>query len=128
MGVPLGLVLSTGVVRLTSGVTGTEGFAAFGWRIPFILSIVLIGVGMFVRLRVVESPEFEAVRKSNKVVKNPILEVISNSGDVRRQAAVGKFAYQKRIAWSLTGAGIGGRRGRPRGRRVLCRPSSAAAR
>lgn len=76
MGVPLGLVLSTGVVRLTSGVTGTEGFAAFGWRIPFILSIVLIGVGMFVRMRVVESPEFEAVRKSNKVVKNPILEVI----------------------------------------------------
>ncbi|MBB6407288.1 MFS transporter [Arthrobacter sp. AZCC_0090] len=76
MGVPLGLVLSTGVVRLTSGVTGTEGFAAFGWRIPFILSIVLIGVGMFVRLRVVESPEFEAVRTSNKVIKNPILEVI----------------------------------------------------
>lgn len=76
MGVPLGLVLSTGVVRLTSGVTGTEGFAVFGWRIPFILSIVLIGVGLFVRLRVTESPEFEAVRKSNKVVKSPILEVI----------------------------------------------------
>jgi metabolite-proton symporter len=76
MGVPLGLVLSTGVVRLTSGITGTEGFAAFGWRIPFILSIVLIGVGLFVRLRVVESPEFEAVRKSNKVVRSPLMEVI----------------------------------------------------
>lgn len=75
MGVPLGLVLSTGVVRITSGFTGTEGFAAYGWRIPFILSILLIGVGLFVRLRVVESPEFEAVRTANKVVKNPLLEV-----------------------------------------------------
>ncbi|MET3811261.1 MFS transporter [Arthrobacter sp. UYEF3] len=75
MGVPLGLVLSTGVVRITSGMTGTEGFAAYGWRIPFILSILLIGVGLFVRMRVVESPEFEAVRKANKVVKNPLIEV-----------------------------------------------------
>ncbi|MBT1002968.1 MHS family MFS transporter [Paenarthrobacter sp. DKR-5] len=76
IGVPLGLVLSTGVVRITSGITGTEGFAAFGWRIPFIISILLIGVGLFVRLRVIESPEFEAVRKSNKIVRNPLLEVI----------------------------------------------------
>ncbi|WP_427173412.1 MFS transporter [Arthrobacter sp. 92] len=75
MGVPLGLVLSTGVVRITSGITGTDGFAAYGWRIPFILSILLIGVGLFVRLRVVESPEFEAVRSANKVVKNPLFEV-----------------------------------------------------
>ncbi len=75
MGVPIGLVLSTGVVRITSGMTGTEGFAAYGWRIPFILSILLIGVGLFVRLRVIESPEFEAVRKANLVVKNPLIEV-----------------------------------------------------
>jgi metabolite-proton symporter len=75
MGVPIGLVLSTGVVRITSGITGPEGFAAYGWRIPFILSIVLIGVGLFVRMRVVESPEFEALRKANKVVKNPLVEV-----------------------------------------------------
>jgi len=76
IGVPLGLVLSTGVVRITSGITGTEGFASFGWRIPFIISILLIGVGLFVRMRVIESPEFEAIRKSNKVVRNPLLEVI----------------------------------------------------
>ena len=76
IGVPLGLVLSTGVVRITSGITGTEGFASFGWRIPFIISILLIGVGLFVRMRVIESPEFEAIRKSNKVIRNPLLEVI----------------------------------------------------
>jgi len=76
IGVPLGLVLSTGVVRITTAATGTEGFAAYGWRIPFILSIILIGVGLFVRLRVIESPEFDEVRKSNKVVRAPIIEVI----------------------------------------------------
>jgi metabolite-proton symporter len=75
MGVPIGLVLSTGIVRITSGLTGTEGFVAYGWRIPFILSILLVGVGLFVRLRVIESPEFEAVRKANKVVKAPLVEV-----------------------------------------------------
>ncbi|MEE9095082.1 MFS transporter [Pseudarthrobacter phenanthrenivorans] len=76
IGVPLGLVLSTGVVRITTAATGADGFVAYGWRIPFILSIILIGVGLFVRLRVIESPEFDAVRKSNKVVKTPIMEVI----------------------------------------------------
>ncbi|WP_433875354.1 MFS transporter [Sinomonas atrocyanea] len=75
MGVPLGLILSTGLVRLTSGVTGGD-FVTYGWRIPFLLSIVLVGVGLFVRLRVIESPEFEAVRKSDKVVKVPLLEAI----------------------------------------------------
>ncbi|WP_369045883.1 MFS transporter [Sinomonas sp. P10A9] len=73
MGVPLGLVLSTGLVRLTSGVTGVD-FITYGWRIPFLISIVLVGVGLFVRMRVVESPEFEAVRKADKVVNVPLME------------------------------------------------------
>jgi metabolite-proton symporter len=76
LGVPIGLVLSTGVVRITTGLTGSEGFDRYGWRIPFLISIVLIGVGLYVRLRVVESPEFAALRKSGKVVAAPILEVI----------------------------------------------------
>ncbi|MDR6620456.1 MFS transporter [Sinomonas atrocyanea] len=75
MGVPLGLVLSTGLVRLTSGVTGAD-FSAWGWRVPFLLSIILVGVGLFVRLRVVESPEFEEVRIQDKVVRVPLLEAI----------------------------------------------------
>ncbi|MBL0706220.1 MFS transporter [Sinomonas cellulolyticus] len=73
MGVPLGLILSTGLVRLFSGITGAD-FATYGWRIPFLLSIILVGVGLFVRLRVVESPEFEAVRKADKVVNVPLME------------------------------------------------------
>jgi MFS family permease len=76
LGVPLGLVLSTGAVRITTSLTGDSGFDRYGWRIPFLLSIVLLGVGVYVRLRVVESPEFEVLRKSNTVVSAPIVEVI----------------------------------------------------
>jgi MFS family permease len=75
LGVPLGLLLSTGVVRLTSSMFG-DAFDTWAWRIPFWLSIVLIGVGLYVRLRVMESPEFVALKRQNQVVRQPLWEVI----------------------------------------------------
>jgi MFS family permease len=75
MGVPLGLILSTAASKLTTRWTGVN-FETWGWRIPFLFSFVLIGIGLYVRLRVLESPEFTAVRKEEKVVKLPVLEVI----------------------------------------------------
>jgi metabolite-proton symporter len=76
MGVPLGLILSTAAVKITTKFTG-DGFDTWAWRIPFLLSAVLIGIGLYVRLRVLESPEFTAVRKEEKVVKLPLLQVIT---------------------------------------------------
>jgi MFS family permease len=75
LGVPMGLLLSTGVVRLTSSAFG-DAFDTWAWRIPFWLSIVLVGVGLYVRLRVNESPEFSWVRRQQKVVRRPLWEVI----------------------------------------------------
>nr|WP_296068983.1 MFS transporter [uncultured Actinoplanes sp.] len=75
LGVPLGLVLSTGVFRLMTDWTGPD-FDNWGWRIPFLLSIVLLAVGLYVRLRVLESPEFAEVVKSGSVVRRPLLEVV----------------------------------------------------
>jgi MFS family permease len=75
LGVPLGLLLSTGVVRLMTNWTGAS-FDNWGWRIPFLLSIVLIGIGLYVRLRVLESPEFADVVKTDAVVRRPLFEVI----------------------------------------------------
>jgi MFS family permease len=75
LGVPLGLVLSTGVVRLVSSWTGSD-FNSWGWRVPFLLSIVLIGIGLYVRLRVVESPEFAAVLQTRTVARRPLVEVV----------------------------------------------------
>jgi MFS family permease len=75
LGVPLGLVLSTGVVRLMTSWTGTD-FNTWGWRVPFLLSIVLLGVGLYVRLRVLESPEFAALLHTRTVSRRPLVEVI----------------------------------------------------
>jgi MFS family permease len=75
LGVPIGLLLSTGAVKLMSSISGT-GFDSWGWRIPFLISIVLIGIGLYVRLRVLESPEFSAVRKAATVVRLPVWESI----------------------------------------------------
>jgi metabolite-proton symporter len=74
-GVPMGLLLSTGVATLFSTLTG-PAFLTWGWRVPFLLSAVLIGVGLWVRLRVVESPDFARVRAERAVVAQPVLEVI----------------------------------------------------
>jgi metabolite-proton symporter len=73
-GVPLGLLLSTAIVGLMSAWTGPN-FLVWGWRVPFLLSVVLIGIGLYVRLRVLESPEFERAKVEQVVVKQPFLEV-----------------------------------------------------
>ncbi|HYO18690.1 MAG TPA: MFS transporter [Dermatophilaceae bacterium] len=73
LGVPMGLLLSTGMVKWMSAVTGPD-FDRWGWRVPFLISIVLVGIGLYVRLRVVESPEFSEVKAQRAVVRQPVLE------------------------------------------------------
>ncbi|HEY0485521.1 MAG TPA: MFS transporter [Mycobacteriales bacterium] len=75
LGVPLGLLASTGMVSLMSHVAG-PGFETWGWRVPFLASIVLVGIGLYVRLRVLESPEFARVRDTRAVARRPVWEVI----------------------------------------------------
>jgi metabolite-proton symporter len=71
LGVPMGLLLSTGMVKWVSSATGPN-FETWGWRIPFLFSIVLVGIGLYVRLRVLESPEFSEVKAQQSVVKQPV--------------------------------------------------------
>ncbi len=75
VGVPLGLLLSTGMVKLMSGLTG-DSFLTWGWRIPFLVSAVLVVIGLWVRLNVLESPDFEQVKQTRTVHRAPVLEVI----------------------------------------------------
>ncbi len=75
-GVPIGLLLATGVFRTLSSVIPEEAFLAWGWRIPFLVGILLLGVGMFIRLRILESPVFTEAKKSHSTTEMPILEVI----------------------------------------------------
>src|SRR5580704_6832405 len=74
-GVPCGLLLSTLAVTATSAWSGSD-FLVWGWRIPFALSIVLVGVGLWIRLGILETPVFQKLLDTDKIEKAPILEVI----------------------------------------------------
>ena len=74
-GVPCGLLLSTIAVTVFSAWSGDQ-FLVWGWRIPFALSIILVGVGLWIRLGILETPVFQKLLDSDKIEKAPILEVI----------------------------------------------------
>ncbi|HZP79071.1 MAG TPA: MFS transporter [Pseudolabrys sp.] len=74
-GVPCGLFLSNLAVLAFSYWSGDQ-FAVWGWRLPFAISIVLVGVGLWIRLGIMETPIFQQVVKNNKIEKAPVLEVI----------------------------------------------------
>ena len=78
MGVSAGLLLSTGVFALLSSFLSESQFIAWGWRIPFLLSFVLIGVGLFIRLKILESPVFERLKGDHAESPFPILELFRN--------------------------------------------------
>ena len=75
MGAPAGLVLSTAVFTAFSSLPDAA-FFSWGWRVPFLLSIILIAVGLFIRLRVLESPAFERVKEVGAESRAPLIEVL----------------------------------------------------
>src|ERR671921_1957230 len=76
MGVPAGLLLANLVFFASSSYIPEEQFLAWGWRIPFLFSIVLVGVGLFIRLKIMESPAFRQVQESETAADMPIMDVV----------------------------------------------------
>jgi MFS family permease len=76
LGLPVGIVLSNVVFLAVSGLVPERSFAAWGWRIPFLLSAGLVAVGLFFRLHVSESPLFAAVQRSGVARPMPVLDVL----------------------------------------------------
>jgi MHS family shikimate/dehydroshikimate transporter-like MFS transporter len=76
MGVPAGLAISTGVFAAVRGLTSEETFAAWAWRVPFLLSAVLVIVGLIIRMKLAESPVFEKVQESDSRADKPIVDVV----------------------------------------------------
>ncbi|MFZ0103824.1 MAG: MFS transporter [Pseudolabrys sp.] len=74
-GVPWGLFLSNLAVLGFSAWSGDQ-FATWGWRLPFALSIVLVGIGLWIRLGILETPVFQQLLDKNKIERTPIYEVI----------------------------------------------------
>jgi MFS family permease len=74
-GVPAGLFLANLAVLAFSGGTGSA-FLDWGWRVPFALSIVLVGIGLYIRLRIMETPTFLRLAEERRIERKPIVEVI----------------------------------------------------
>jgi MFS family permease len=70
----LGLFVSIGVILAVREYVGIKAFAEWGWRIPFLLSALLVGISIFIRLRMKESPLFSKLKSEGKTSKNPITE------------------------------------------------------
>jgi len=80
-GSPAGLLLGTGVFALFARLP-TEEFLSWGWRVPFLLGLLLTSIGLFIRTRTEESPIFRAVLESQTQANQPILEVLKHPKNV----------------------------------------------
>jgi metabolite-proton symporter len=74
-GVPAGLFLANLAVLAFSRMSG-DAFMTWGWRLPFALSIILVGLGLYIRLRILETPVFSKLVHEKRIERTPILEVI----------------------------------------------------
>ena len=79
IGVPAGLLLSAGVVYLLSFLPETD-FLAWGWRIAFLVSAILVAVGLYIRLKIMETPAFSRIQQTQKIVQVPVVELFKTHG------------------------------------------------
>ena len=93
-GVPVGLFLANGALLVMSNIAGPKGFADWGWRVPFYLSIVLVGVGLYVRLRVLETPLFQRLLEEKRIERTPVAEVIRRNWKEILQSAFLRLSEQ----------------------------------
>ena len=78
-----GLFLSLGIIVLTKNLLGAEDFAAWGWRVPFLLSILLVGVSIYIRMKMHESPMFTKLKTEGNISKNPLKESFSHKANFK---------------------------------------------
>jgi len=91
----LGLFVSLGVILIIQSSMSRAAFAAWGWRIPFIVSIVLVGISLYIRLRMKESPIFQHIKSTGMTSVQPLKEAFT------------KWENLKRVLISLFGATAG---------------------
>lgn len=78
IGITFGILLAAGVFRLVTALP-EDAFLAWGWRIPFLLSIVVVGIGLYIRLRVLETPVFEEVKEAQAESEVPVVDLFRHS-------------------------------------------------
>ena len=75
-GCPIGLVLSNGITAATQTVAGPAAFQAWAWRVPFLLSLILVAVGLYIRLGIQETPVFQSILRERRAEQRPIRAVM----------------------------------------------------
>jgi metabolite-proton symporter len=78
LGVPIGLILGNGALLFFSNLTGAA-FLSTGWRIPFLLSLVLVAIGLYIRLGIAETPIFRRLVEQKQIERQPVVEVFKRS-------------------------------------------------
>ena len=79
----LGLFLSLGVILVVRESIGVEAFSEWGWRIPFLLSAILVGISIYIRLRMQESPLFAKIKAEGKTSANPLKESFGKKDNLK---------------------------------------------
>jgi metabolite-proton symporter len=75
-GAPAGMVLANGALAVMAHTTSDDAFLSWGWRVPFLLSVVLLFVGLYIRLGVLDTPIFAKLRAAGRVERLPVLTVL----------------------------------------------------
>lgn len=78
-----GFLLSLAVVLVTTFFVGREDFAAWGWRIPFLVSILLLAISLYIRMKLSESPVFAAMKEAGTTSKAPLREAFATAGNIK---------------------------------------------
>ena len=94
VGVPVGLVLGTGGMTLLSATMSDDTFNSWGWRVPFLASLVLVAVGLVIRLKILETPMFAKVVEQGKTASTPVAAVIRRHWREILLSAGARFAEQ----------------------------------
>ncbi len=105
MGVPLGLLLASGMLALMALIAPGEAFLQWGWRVPFLLSFVLIVIGSYVRRRVEESPVFTELAERKEETRMPIVQLFRRHALLVIVAAL-VFAGNNAVGYMTTGGYI----------------------
>ncbi len=88
LGAPIGFILSAGTFLILGETLSNEDFLAWGWRLPFVLSILLVIIGLYVRLKITETPEFQKAIDKHERVQVPITQILKSH---KRSLVLGTF-------------------------------------
>jgi metabolite-proton symporter len=114
MGVPAGLILANLVFLAVSGALGRDAFLAWGWRVPFLASAFLVVIGLVIRFKVAESPDFERLKRGGERERMPLVavlkrhpaEVLLGAGALVGNSAVGYIFMAYLLSYGTTVLGL----------------------